>query len=109
MPTDDNSVKSCYNKGIPCSSDYSNITTILKNFGRNELLDDMNRFWKGINGDDRLWVNEWSRHGTCVSTLDPKCYVAESYVKTQEVVDYVEQVVSLYKKLPTFEVWAPAS
>lgn len=62
----------------------------------------MNNHWKGINGDEHLWQHEWSKHGTCVSTLEPDCYV--NYTTTQEVVHYFQTAVDVYKTLPSFDV-----
>jgi ribonuclease T2 len=45
---------------------------------------------------------QWSKHGTCISTLDPKCY--DNYVVAQEVVDYFQAAVALFGALPTFQV-----
>jgi len=63
--------------------------------------------WKGIAGNEHLWQHEWSKHGTCVSTIEPKCY--DEYKDTQEVVDYFQTTVDLYKTLPTFEWLAQAN
>ena len=61
----------------------------------------MDEYWKGINGDEHLWQHEWSKHGTCVSTLEPKCYT--DYQSTQEVVDYFQTAVKLFQTVHTYE------
>ncbi len=67
----------------------------------------MQQYWKDYQGDDQnLWMHEWSKHGTCVSTLDTKCY--SDYRPQQEVVDYFNATVSLFKTLPTYETLAGA-
>jgi ribonuclease T2 len=67
----------------------------------------MQQYWKDYQGDDQnLWRHEWSKHGTCVSTLDTKCYT--DYKPQQEVVDYFNATVALFKTLPTYETLAAA-
>ncbi|KAF2432951.1 ribonuclease T2 [Tothia fuscella] len=89
----------CHNSA--CNRAYSSITNILQNFGKDELLEYMATHWKGIEGNEHLWQHEWSKHGTCVSTLETKCY--NNYTEAQEVVDYFEKTVELYKSLPTHD------
>lgn len=63
----------------------------------------MSEYWKDFRGDDNhLWEHEWNKHGTCVSTLEPDCY--EDYLPQQEVVDYFDKTVEVYKDLPSYEV-----
>ena len=89
------------------SCDYNrfhrNITQILKASDKHELLTDMQTYWKDYKGvDEHLWQHEWNKHGTCISTLDPQCY--SEYKPTQEVLDYFDKAVALFKALPTYEV-----
>ena len=86
-----------------CNPAYTNIRKILENFGHHELLKYMNRYWKGIRGDEEIWKHEWSKHGICVSTLARKCY-GEDYVETEEVVDYLAKAVEIFQRLPTYYV-----
>lgn len=82
---------------------YSNISLILVDAGRGDLLEYMSEYWKDFRGDDNnLWQHEWNKHGTCVSTLEPDCYT--DYLPQQEVVDYFDKTVEVYKELPTHEV-----
>lgn len=63
----------------------------------------MTMYWKDYKGDDEnLWKHEWSKHGTCVSTLEPSCY-SSSYRDKEEVVDYFRAAVDLYHQRPTYE------
>ena len=118
-----------------CSADrqYTNITQTLQSFGQTSLLAFMNTYWKNQNGavksfpssyshpgegqskvidegipgtDESFWEHEWGKHGTCISTLDPSCYV--NYVPQEEVVDFFNRTVSLFQTLPTYQWLADA-
>ena len=65
----------------------------------------MQKYWKGIQGDEHLYTHEWQNHGTCVNTIQPECY--DDYQTSQEVVDYFERAVELHKQLPTYQVCSP--
>lgn len=85
---------------------YSNISLILIDSGRGDLVDYMSIYWKDFRGDDAdLWQHEWNKHGTCISTLEAKCY-SEFYYPQQEVVDYFDKTVEMFQKLPSFDVCA---
>jgi ribonuclease T2 len=61
----------------------------------------MQTYWKDNTGNDEtFWEHEWGKHGTCISTLKPSCYV--NYQATQEVVDFFDRTVSLFKGLPSY-------
>lgn len=82
---------------------YSNISLILVDSGRGDLLEYMSEYWKDFRGDDaNLWEHEWNKHGTCVSTLETHCY--DDYLPQQEVVDYFDKTVEVFKELPSYEV-----
>lgn len=82
---------------------YSNISLILVDAGRADLLQYMSEFWKDYQGDDaHLWQHEWEKHGTCVSTLETRCY--ENYQPQQDVVDYFDKSVEIFKQVPSYEV-----
>lgn len=85
---------------------YSNISLILVDSGRADLLEYMSDFWKDFRGDDEdLWEHEWNKHGTCISTLETTCYA--DYYPQQEVVDYFNKTVEIFQKLPTYQAQAP--
>lgn len=82
---------------------YGNISLILVDGGRSDLLEYMSEYWKDFRGDDaNLWEHEWNKHGTCISTLETKCY--SGYVPQEEVVDYFDKAVDLFKGLPSYKV-----
>lgn len=91
-----------------CNRAYSNITAILERLEQHDLLALMRAHWKGIAGDEHLWQHEWSKHGTCVSTLEPRCYGDHSYRETEEVVDYFAKAVELFGTVPTYQWLADA-
>ncbi|KAI9843775.1 MAG: ribonuclease T2-like [Sclerophora amabilis] len=96
-----------YDANCDPSRKFSNITGILESFEKNELLDYMSTYWKDYKGDDEtFWEHEWSKHGTCISTLEVKCYT--EYKPQEELVDYFQKAVDLFKGLPTYETLADA-
>lgn len=65
----------------------------------------MERYWKDQNGDDEgFWAHEWNKHGTCVNTIEPRCYTA--YSPQQEVGGFFEKAVELFQGLDTYQVWS---
>lgn len=92
-----------YDANCDSSRVYKNISAIISSFGKTELLDYMSTYWKDYKGDDEsFWQHEWSKHGTCISTLEPTCY--SEHKATEEVVDYFQKAVDLFKGLPSYEV-----
>lgn len=81
-------------------------TEILKS-GSPETLEYLNTYWKdNSNDDEKLWEHEWNKHGTCISTMEKKCY--ESYKDNDDIIDYYKKAVELHKKLKTHKVLADA-
>jgi ribonuclease T2 len=63
----------------------------------------MNTYWKDYQGNDEsFWEHEWDKHGTCISTLDPKCY--SGYTGQEEVADFFDIAVTLFKSLDSYAV-----
>ncbi|KAL9579278.1 MAG: hypothetical protein Q9212_005201 [Teloschistes hypoglaucus] len=80
---------------------YTNISSIIAAAGRTDLLDYMNTYWKDYQGNDEsFWEHEWGKHGTCISTLKPSCYTG--YAPQEEVVDYFQKTVDLFKTLDSY-------
>lgn len=86
------------------SLNVSNVTDIvLREFGDEALYDKMVEYWKNFNGNDEsLWLHEFNKHATCISTIKPKCYGSE-YKKYQNAYDFYNLTLNLYEQLPTFE------
>lgn len=62
----------------------------------------MNKYWtSNVDAAENFWKHEWDKHGTCISTLQPDCYT--DYKPTEEVPDYFQRTVDLFKSLPTYE------
>lgn len=54
-----------YEQFCDSSREYSNITAILQEQGRDDLLSYMKTYWPDYQGDDEsFWEHEWNKHGT---------------------------------------------
>ncbi|KAL4977026.1 ribonuclease T2-like protein [Aspergillus desertorum] len=96
-----------YQQFCDSSREYSNITAIIEESGNTELLSYMNKYWKDYSGDDEsFWEHEWNKHGTCINTIEPTCYT--DYTPQEEVVDYLQKAVDLFKTLDTYKALAAA-
>lgn len=93
---------------------YPDIEQILSSGGASasETLGYMRTFWKDGGGhDEALWRHEWGKHGTCVSSLDPRCYGGGGgggYRPREEAVDFFQTTVGLFRRLPTYRWLADA-
>ncbi|KAF2152265.1 ribonuclease T2 [Myriangium duriaei CBS 260.36] len=84
------------------------VDTFIKEFGRYDLLDWMNRYWinQGAPNAD-FWAHEFSKHATCYSTFDVPCY-GPHYVPHQEVVEFYQTAITYYRRRPTYD-WLAAA
>ena len=90
-----------YQANCDASRAYTNISAIIGQ-ANPDLLKFMNTYWKNADGtDESFWEHEWSKHGTCISTLDPKCY--SNYQPTEEVPDFFNRTVSLFQTLNSYQ------
>jgi ribonuclease T2 len=63
----------------------------------------MNTYW--LSDDESandFWAHEWNTHGTCINTIEPSCYT--DYTDNEEVGDFFQEVVDLFKTLDTYTV-----
>ncbi|KAG0168661.1 ribonuclease T2-like [Apophysomyces sp. BC1015] len=75
---------------------YPNITAILQSRKEYELVQEMNNVWPNSQGlVDTFWLHEWSKHGTCMSTFQPKCYGGDPY---QGMVDFFKSTLKLHQR-----------
>ena len=90
-----------FDSNCDASRAYTNITAILSSAGQTDLLSYMNTYWISDTGtNEAFWEHEWGKHGTCISTLEPDCYTG--YTPQEEVVDFFNEVVTLFKSLPSY-------
>ncbi|KAI8378988.1 ribonuclease T2 [Blakeslea trispora] len=66
------------------------------------LYSRMRTFWPSNKDDNNwFWSHEWTKHGTCVSTLRPTCY-GPDYTKYQDVLDYFKKTLDLRDQFDLF-------
>ncbi|KAJ2004676.1 hypothetical protein H4R26_002370 [Coemansia thaxteri] len=90
--------------GCDASRAYTNISGIIAaSTDGDQLLQSMNTFWPSNKGDNNwFWTHEWVKHGTCVTTLHPRCYGPPGYRPQQEVADYFRSILQLREKYDLF-------
>ncbi|KAG8749186.1 ribonuclease T2-like [Serendipita sp. 396] len=77
------------------------IDTFITDFGRSDLLNFMKKFWVSQGSSDAsFWAHEFSKHGTCFSTFDTKCY--SDYKEHEDVINFFDTVSRAYLKYPTY-------
>jgi ribonuclease T2 len=80
---------------------YRNIDQIVKL--DQDLYQDMNKYWPSKFGNNSaFWEYEWGKHGTCLSTIEPRCH--HDYRKYDDMMNYFRIVMSLYKQHNIYEV-----
>ncbi|KAJ1976462.1 hypothetical protein H4R35_002692, partial [Dimargaris xerosporica] len=89
--------------GCDAGRTYHNISAIIESQNA-PLLDWMNTYWPSYKDDnDLFWSHEWNKHGTCVTTLDPKCQ-GDDYLPFSEVPAYFGQVQQVFQKHNLYKV-----
>jgi len=78
------------------------IDVYIKDFGRHDLLEYINKYWVGHNAPSwTLWAHEYSKHATCFSTFDTSCY--GRYKEHEDLINYLDTAVAAYKQYPTYK------
>jgi ribonuclease T2 len=91
------------------SREHSSISSVLDSSSPN-LLSYMNDHWLSLNGDNNhLWAHEWNKHGTCISSLESKCYGStEEDADLEAVISYFTHAANLYENLDTYATLSEA-
>ncbi|KAF9290772.1 ribonuclease T2-like [Mortierella antarctica] len=69
------------------------------------IYNDMNKYWSSYTptpqqpDNNRFWSLKWNKHGTCVSTLDPRC----GYEGDQDLYAYFNTTLALRKKYNIYD------
>ncbi|RKP27695.1 ribonuclease T2-like protein, partial [Syncephalis pseudoplumigaleata] len=82
--------------GCDSGRQYKNVGNIIKS--RNgTLYEELNKYWPSdASPNNVFWcvTHEWGKHGTCVSTLNPRCY-GSGYTPNQDMLDYFTDTLAL--------------
>ncbi|KAG0201789.1 ribonuclease T2-like [Mortierella sp. GBA30] len=95
--------------GCDASRVYTDIESRLQNYANAPagFLNDMNTYWSSYKGDNNaFWAHEWSKHGTCVSSLAPSC--SSNYVQDQDVYAYFSKALALRSQYNLYQALASA-
>ncbi|ORZ07398.1 ribonuclease T2-like protein [Absidia repens] len=87
--------------GCDPSRNYPNLDSILS--VNQTLYDEMRTYWPSVNGPDRndeFWSHEWENQGTCITTLEPKCF--SNYTQYQDVYTYFGTALQLHQQHDLF-------
>lgn len=76
---------------------------IVNKFGDLGLYNKMQQVWVSNSGSaSSLWEHEYNKHGTCMTTIQPRCYTGE-YQQYQTAYDFYRKVVEVWDSLPTYQ------
>ncbi|KAF9932531.1 ribonuclease T2-like [Linnemannia zychae] len=95
--------------GCDASRVYTDIESRLQNYPGlpSGFMNELNTYWSSYKGDNNaFWSHEWSKHGTCVSTLAPNC--SSDFVQNQDVFNYFSTTLGLRKQYNLYNALANA-
>ncbi|KAJ3029089.1 ribonuclease T2-like [Rhizophlyctis rosea] len=90
---------------LGCVHEYGNQETydVVKKQDKG-LFEKMKKVWMGANGDyNWMWSHEFTKHGTCMSTLNPECY-GKTFKSYFPILDYFKAAMSLYPRYNLFDI-----
>ncbi|KAK9474321.1 ribonuclease T2-like protein [Dipodascopsis tothii] len=88
------------------SREVENAEAVLVSMHRYDLVREMHRIWKDRTVDNNLWVHEWNKHGTCMSTMRPQCYGDNPKANEIALIEYYAKAIQVFYSLPTYHVLA---
>ncbi|GJJ77299.1 ribonuclease T2 [Entomortierella parvispora] len=69
------------------------------------FLSEMHTYWSSYKGDNNaFWSHEWSKHGTCLSTLAPTC--SSDFAPDQDIYSYFSKALELRSKYNLYQALA---
>ncbi|KAG0251151.1 ribonuclease T2-like [Actinomortierella ambigua] len=88
------------------SRKYTDIEARLNSYpGGSSLVKDLHTFWPSYKNDNNaFWAHEWSKHGTCLSNLAPKC--TSGAPKDNDVYTYFDQTLKMRSKYNLYQALA---
>ncbi|KAG0286102.1 ribonuclease T2-like [Dissophora globulifera] len=69
------------------------------------FMQNMSTYWPSYDlNNTKFWSHEWSKHGTCVSTIAPSCYA--NYIQDEDVYTYFSSALALRSKYNVYQALA---
>ncbi|KAF8659270.1 hypothetical protein AX14_007624 [Amanita brunnescens Koide BX004] len=97
-----------YGQDCDSSRAYTDIAGLLENQGAGDTLSFMKKYWPDYHGqNEQFWEHEWSKHGTCYSTLNPSC-LPQGSPTGAEAVAFFQTVTGLFKQYDIYNALANA-